>query len=154
MDFVSGGESKARMRTTISGSATVADAIAFARAFSAEVALPPDPAARLCIIVEELVANACEHGGASCGPIDLSLALEGDTIGFVMSDRGPAFDLSAVSVTLPKPERGGGVGLELVRAWTTRLRYRVSEAGNRLELIIPLERQGSQAVRSEQGEPE
>jgi hypothetical protein len=36
------------------------------------------------------------------------------------------------------PDRGGGAGIGLVRAWAQFVDYRITEQGNRLELLLPL----------------
>ena len=114
-------------------------AIDAAGAFAETAELSPGMAARLTITVEELVANALEHGGA--GKVALELADHADRIALSMADNGIAFDpREAISAELPDPETGGGVGLSLVKAWSRIESYARDGGSNRLELSLPKER--------------
>ncbi|WP_156679587.1 ATP-binding protein [Sphingomonas profundi] len=115
-----------------------ATALAVARRFAEQAALPRDPRERLAIVVEELILNIVEHGAADGGAIDLMLAREGDEIRLVIEDAGIFFDPRDVEPPATLPQRGGGVGLALVRAWTRIDRYARANGRNRLELAIPL----------------
>lgn len=107
--------------------------------FAEVVSLSPGMAARLTITVEELVANALEHGGA--GDITLELADHPDRIDLILLDNGVAFDpRKASAADLPDPETGGGVGLSLVKAWSRIESYAREGGSNRLELSLPKER--------------
>jgi len=114
-------------------------AIDAAGAFTEMAGLSPGMAARLTITVEELVANALEHGGA--GQVALELADHLDCIALTLLDNGIAFDpREAASPDLPDPETGGGVGLSLVKAWSRIERYTRDGGNNRLDLTLPKER--------------
>ena len=114
-------------------------AIDAAGAFADLAGLSPGMAARLTITVEELVANALEHGGAD--EIALELADHADRIALSMADNGIAFDPRAdISAELPDPETGGGVGLSLVKAWSRIESYAREDGSNRLDLSLPKER--------------
>lgn len=107
--------------------------------FAEDVGLSPGMAARLTITVEELVANALEHGGA--GEITLELADHADRIDLILLDNGLTFDpREASAADLPNPETGGGVGLALVKAWSRIDSYAREGGSNRLELSLPKER--------------
>lgn len=107
--------------------------------FAEVVGLSPGMAARLTITVEELVANALEHGGA--GEITLELADRPDCIDLILLDNGVVFDpREASAADLPDPDTGGGVGLSLVKAWSRIDSYAREGGNNRLELSLPKER--------------
>lgn len=119
--------------------AVVMAAIDAAGAFAETAGLSPGMAARLTITVEELVANALEHGGA--GEITLELADHADRIALTLADSGIAFDPRAtIADDLPDPETGGGVGLALVKAWSRIESYTREDQRNRVELSLPKER--------------
>ncbi len=138
------GESKTlRVAHNFGGPDAVADAVAAAHAFAAATALGEDTSVRLAIIVEELVANVFEHGELADGElVELTLTRLGQEVSLIMEDRGLAFDPRALPQSDSVPERGGGAGLGLVNAWTRILSYESADAGNRLELIIPLDGEG------------
>ena len=56
----------------------------------------------------------------------------------VVVDPGNPFDPSDMSRTIERTERGGAAGIDIVRAWAQFVSYDVTEAGNRLELLLPL----------------
>ena len=119
--------------------AVVMAAIDAAGAFAETAELSPGMAARLTITVEELVANALEHGGA--GDVTLELADHADRIALNLTDTGIAFDpREAIAHDLPDPDTGGGVGLSLVKAWSRIDGYSREAGRNRLELSLPKER--------------
>lgn len=98
-------------------------------------ALPEGQAARLVIIVEELVTNLVEHGGvAPDSLIELVLSREDGTIGIALSDSGVAYDPRSDDPDAPIPERGGGAGIDLVKAWAEIVDYRSQGGRNRLLL--------------------
>lgn len=106
-----------------------------AQSFALERGLELDHAARLSIIVEELVFNLVEHGGVGGeGLIELVLSHEDGAVAITLSDGGVAFDLRNAASDEAVPDRGGGAGIDLVRAWAEIVDY-ASEAGrNRLLL--------------------
>lgn len=107
--------------------------------FAEAADLSPGMAARLTITVEELVANAIEHGGA--GEITLGLSDHPDRIDLILHDNGLEFDPREAPVPdLPDPETGGGVGLSLVKAWSQIEDYARDGDRNRLALSLPKER--------------
>jgi len=104
-----------------------------ARRFAADRCLVPAQAARLAILVEELVSNAREHGGvAEDEQIDLTLADEPEGIVVVLTDPGRPHDPRSHIADDGVPERGGGAGLDLVRQWTDILDYRRIAGRNEL----------------------
>lgn len=135
------GESKSlRVAHNFGGPTAIEDAVAAAHRFARAAALDGAVTARLAIIVEELIANVIEHGEPGPGDlVELTLARLGGEVSLILEDRGQAFDPRLRQRPDALPERGGGAGLALVNAWTRILSYESAEAGNRLELIIPLE---------------
>lgn len=114
------------------------EAIKAARAFGGSCRLAEEDLARLCIIVEELVANLYDHGGLTDrDEVELSLVAEQAQIRVTIVDCGMPFD-PRMAPSFVQPERGGGAGLALVRAWAESMSYEVTGAGNRLELLMPL----------------
>lgn len=101
--------------------------------------LAPADHSRLAIMIEELLANLFEHGRT--GPdsmIVLRLLRHPDHVQVVLEDGGLAFDPATADSTAPIPERGGGAGLALVRAWAQQLSYSAEPELNRLELRYSL----------------
>lgn len=111
-----------------------------ARLFAIDARLETGGAARLAIIVEELVANLVDHGGA--GPADaIELSLSRDSAGpvtLILIDGGTPFDPRDAATDDAIPDRGGGAGLNLVRAWASIVDYRSQGGRNRTEVSIPL----------------
>lgn len=106
-----------------------------AQAFSEECGLESGHGARLAIIVEELVYNLVEHGGiGDDGLIELVLTHERGVVGIALSDSGVAFDLRDAGSERETPERGGGAGIDLVRAWAEIVDYGSVAGRNRLLL--------------------
>ena len=87
-------------------------------------------------IVEELLTNVLCHGSGGrdvAFRIELTLGSEG--LLFALEDDGDPFDpRSAPEVQMPNAERGGGVALALVRAWTEVVSYDSVAGRNRLVL--------------------
>jgi len=122
------------------GQAAIHAATEAARAFAAGESLARDDAAHLCIVIEELVTNLLDHGGV--GPdqdIELALRHDAGSIAIILTDPGTPFDpRTAILPDGPNAERGGGAGLDLVRAWTQIVRYASRDGRNRLELVLPI----------------
>lgn len=116
----------------------VRKALESARDFAGRVACGGDTEARLCIIVEELVANLIEHGNAPPeSEIMLELAAIGSDIGLTLSDEAVPFDIRAAEIpaNIP-PERGGGAGISLVLSWARVIDYVRVDGRNVLTLVI------------------
>lgn len=106
-----------------------------ARAFGIDRALKVDHAARLSIIVEELVYNLVEHGQVGAdGMIELVLTHENDVVGIALSDPGIAFDMRDAESGQDVPDQGGGAGIDIVRAWAEVVDYASDAGRNRLLL--------------------
>ena len=114
----------------------IAELIAATSEFAAEASLAPGEHERLAIIVEELASNAARHGsGARRMTVDLAAGKA--AIEIVAEDDGTYFDpTSRKPFTGPDPVTGGGVGLELVRAWCEPLSYARAGGTNRLTMRL------------------
>lgn len=118
----------------------VAHALRVARSFSDARDLPSTAADRLAVVVEEWVANVVEHGAAHPDSrIILRMTHRSDHVRLTVSDAGRPFDPREAVFAGPNAERGGGAGLELIRAWSRIVDYRRRAGRNRLVLVIPLD---------------
>ncbi len=128
-----------REEMTVAGATMLGDAIAGARSFASSHGLGPRDRARLCIIVEEIVANLIEHGGHDpAEPVRIRIERRGDDISLTIEDRGAPFDPRQLPGDRRIPDRGGGAGLRLVKSWSTITGYEHSAGANRLSLSLPL----------------
>jgi anti-sigma regulatory factor (Ser/Thr protein kinase) len=129
-------DSKSAMATVLcKGADAVHRMTEAARSFGIVRALKIDHAARLSIIVEELVSNLVEHGEVGEGDmIELVLTHEDGAVGIALSDTGIAFDPRTAESEKDIPERGGGAGIDLVRAWAEIVDYASDKGRNRLLL--------------------
>ena len=136
-----GGESKTlRVAHNLQGPQAAVQAIKAAEAFATAAGLREGLAARLAIIVEELVLNVYEHGGVSDDAcVELVLARRGSELSLVLEDPGRHFDPRNAAPPGETPERGGGAGLALVRAWGRVLAYDATGGVNRLELLMSID---------------
>ncbi len=113
-------------------------ALALVDDFVARLGFPPATHAKLAIVVEELVLNAIEHGCPGPGTeIGVALSAEPGGIGIAISDCGGHFDPREALPVETVPDRGGGAGLALVRAWAVIRDYARIDGVNRLDLLIP-----------------
>jgi anti-sigma regulatory factor (Ser/Thr protein kinase) len=128
-----------RMTCQLHGSKAVSQAADAARVFGEAQWLTEDELARLCIIIEELITNLYDHGGLrEIDTVELSLHSERDDIRIIIADSGKPFDPRSAPTKRQRPERGGGVGIDIVRSWAQIVAYDVTPEGNRLELLLPL----------------
>jgi anti-sigma regulatory factor (Ser/Thr protein kinase) len=107
-----------------------------ARLFADAADLSANDAARLCIIVEEIVTNIFEHGGSPFA--EVSLELDRDCVHIALVDAGKSFDPRSRPMEPATTGVGGGAGLALVRGWAKVLGYDSAAGRNRLELLMPL----------------
>ena len=115
------------------------DAASATRTFAAANGISGDDLSRLCVVVEEWVANLYEHGGV--GPhetVEIALAADPKGVRIVIVDPGRAFDPRRSKPGGGLPERGGGAGIDIIRKWASHIDYRVVDGRNRLDLLIPL----------------
>ena len=120
------------------GPESVHRAVALAQLFSTSNALSAPQAARLAILVEEAVTNLYDHAAPGRGFSGrLELQSDADALHVTLSDSGAGFDpRDAAAAEAPNAERGGGVGLALIRAWADIVDYRRDGEMNRLELRL------------------
>lgn len=108
-----------------------------AQAFSEQCSLEPGHSARLAIIIEELVFNLVDHGQiGEDGVIELALTYDDGVVGIALSDSGVTFDLREAEAEEAIPERGGGAGIDLVRAWAEIVNY--EQDGGRNKLLLKM----------------
>jgi len=118
--------------------AGVVRAIRAARAFAAACALGETATDRLCVVVEEWLSNVVEHGEPAPGSrLMMHIARGAAGLTLTLTDAGQPFDPRATpAFEGPNPDRGGGAGLELVRAWAQIADYRHSRGRNRVVLVV------------------
>ena len=117
----------------------IVDAVDAARAFGESQWLGDDEQARLCVVVEELVANLFDHGGLTGqDEVVLEFAVDPDGIRVSIADSGAPFDPWSAPRKSDAIERGGGVGIDIVRAWAQFIGYGPTPDGNRLEFLLPV----------------
>lgn len=106
--------------------------------FAAEESVHDELAARLAIVVEELVANILRHGAPHASVfIDGKMERVPNGIHLTLIDDGVHFNPKLALVDRsPNPETGGGSGIPLVRAWADNLDYRCEGGLNWLELYL------------------
>ena len=121
------------------GPHAIGQAVDAARAFGEAQRLANEDLARLCIVVEELVANLYDHGGITeQDEVQLAFARHPQGIRVSIIDPGVPFDPWSAPQTAESMKRRGGAGTSLVRAWADLVSYRSSSDGNHLELLLPL----------------
>ena len=119
--------------------AAPAAALATARTFAGRARIAAADAARLAIVVEELVCNVVEHGEPRAGSaIALTIARDGAMLRLTISDEGAPFDPGRAVAPAATPDRGGGAGLAIVLRWTRIERYERVLGVNSLVLELPL----------------
>jgi len=129
-----------QLHCTVNGTGAVGDATRAARAFGAGQGISDSDVSRLCVVIEELVANLYEHGGVARGDrVDLSLSCAPGGIRILLGDPGRPFDPRTARSSKPRPTRGGGAGVSIVKAWTRFVDYTAQPGANRLELLMPIQ---------------
>jgi serine/threonine-protein kinase RsbW len=131
------------MRVTVRTSADepgVVRAIRAARAFAAECALGETATDRLCVVVDEWLSNVVEHGEPPPGSrLVARLVRDAARLTLTFTDAGQPFDPRATpAFEGPNAARGGGAGLELVRAWAQIADYHHRRGRNRVVLEMAL----------------
>jgi anti-sigma regulatory factor (Ser/Thr protein kinase) len=112
---------------------SIARALAFAWLFAERAALSAEATDRLAVVVEEWLINVVEHGEApTTSRIVVRLERLADIVRIIVSDAGRPFDPRTAAFDGPNLERGGGVGLELIRAWSRIADYRRRAGRNRV----------------------
>ena len=123
----------------LSGAGAIVQAAEAARSFAQSQWLNDDELARLCVVVEELVANLYDHGGLTKKDVvTLDFSVETEGVRVSIQDPGNPFDPWAAPRQAAPAERGGNVGIDIVRAWASYISYAPSPDGNRLEFLLPV----------------
>ncbi|WP_246503803.1 ATP-binding protein [Plastoroseomonas arctica] len=100
-----------------------------------EAGVPGIVASRAVVVLEEVVLNACRHGGATEVEIEVLVEDRGCTV--IFEDAGKAFDPLSGQFAETAPasmDDVGGRGLLLIRRSATRSTYARVEERNRLVL--------------------
>ena len=127
---------------SLTGERAIGQAVDAARGFGSAQGMANDDLARLCIVVEELIANLYEHGGVTeRDDVQLTLCRDPNGIRISIVDPGMPFDSWSTPATVESESRGAKAGIRLVQAWAELVNYRSSSQGNRLELLLPVRRQ-------------
>jgi serine/threonine-protein kinase RsbW len=120
------------------GNEAIREALTRAESYCEQAKCGENARAKLAIIVEEIVANIVEHGNCPAQTqIELSFARVAGEIVVTFVDEGERFDprTSDAPGDLP-PDRGGGAGIALVKAWTSALDWDYKDGRNHLRLVI------------------
>lgn len=119
----------------------MARALELVRAFAGAHALETELVERLAVVVEEWVSNLIEHADLPPGArVGLSLAMGNGVVKVRITDPGAPFDPRLATFEGPNPERGGGAGLALLRAWSRIEGYERRDSRNRLRLALEIHR--------------
>ena len=129
------GTSRLRLR----GPTAIHAAVTAARALGERTGIGEADAARLAILVEELVTNLYDHGGLKPDDMfELEMTSGDGEVGLVLVAPGKEFDPTVGRKRADSSAKGAGAGLKLLRAWSRRTDYRYVDGRNRLELLLPL----------------
>ena len=127
----------------ISGATPVIDAVELTRDFAGAHGISGHDLSRLCVIVEDLIANLYEHGGVEPDEIvEMSLCAEPNHVRMVVTDPGRPFDPRLARKGRRRPSRGGGAGIDIVRRWASDIDYGPKDGRNRLQLLVRLRGEG------------
>lgn len=106
--------------------------------------LPDTEAARLNLMLDELITNTVVHGyqGRADGWVELRLRRDGERLHLQLSDGAPLFDPTARRPRAPMPEDDeiatrpmGGLGVDFVRRLVQQWRHEaLPGGGNRLQM--------------------
>ena len=114
---------------------------AFVATFVSEQGIAADDAARILILLEELLTNLAKYGywdRAEPGVAEIALALNGSQLEIEFIDDGCAFD--PLAMPLPNLDQAleeraiGGLGLHLLRSLADVVRYERSNNKNVIRL--------------------
>lgn len=99
----------------------------------------------LDLVLTEAVTNVIDHAGHADqnGDIELSCFLNDAGIEVAISDDGPPFDPTARAPVVPprslEEAVPGGLGVHLMRRYTTRMDYAREDGRNVLRMTLPVE---------------
>ncbi len=100
---------------------------------------------QLELVLTEAVTNVMDYARRAQGAcrIDLACSVDADEINVEIVDDGPAFDPTARAEAEPprslEEARPGGLGIQLMRRYTSRMEYLRSDGRNALRLTLPNE---------------
>ena len=135
---MAGRESGDPLTLRFAGDLALRDICRSALAACHDLALPPPDAARLSVVVEELVANLFDHAGlGQSDMIELSLSRTRHGVEVGIADSGAPFDPRSACPS-NTPSRGSGAGLDIVRRWAEVRSYVPGPPLNRLHLWVPV----------------
>jgi len=117
----------------------ILSALEAAERFAVREQLAPIAAARLSVVIEELVSNTLRHGaGGGDVTVWFTLTHADGSIRVDLADDAEAFDPTAEKqFDGPDRESGGGVGLALISAWAQEASYAREDGHNRMRLALP-----------------
>jgi anti-sigma regulatory factor (Ser/Thr protein kinase) len=122
----------------LSGPTAIHDATVAARDFAQGADVNEDDAARLAIIVEELVTNLYDHGGLTPkDTFEIRLSARPDDLIFVLMAPGTPFDPRQPAASPAADSRGGGAGLKLLRAWSGQIDHQYVAGRNEVAVVLP-----------------
>ena len=107
--------------------------------FSLSAGLAPIAAARLGVVIEELVSNTLRHGAESRDiTVEFVLSEAAGQVRIELTDNGAPFDPTAErEFDGPDRDSGGGVGLALIRAWAYEASYARESGRNHVRITLP-----------------
>jgi serine/threonine-protein kinase RsbW len=107
--------------------------------FARSANLAPIAAARLSVVVEELVSNTLRHGADGAAiTVEFTLTAADGLIRLCLADDCPPFDPTRErQFDGPDRDSGGGVGLALIRAWAREAAYARESGRNHVRLVLP-----------------
>ena len=128
-----------RVSRRVTGPQAVIDAVEVAREFGTGQWLSDEELARLCILVEEWVANLYDHGSVSLSDV-IEIEFEAEKLGLhvTITDPGTPFDPRHLPIDFVRTDGGAGAGMDLMKAWATVVSYDIGPTGNRLVLLFPV----------------
>ena len=128
--------------TVRADSAAMRQVDAFVQTFVKEQGISADEAARILILLEELLTNLTKYGypdRAEPGQAEVALALDGGRLEIEFIDDGCAFDpFAALPPNLDEPledRQVGGLGLHILRSLTEEARYERRNETNVIRLV-------------------
>ncbi len=128
-----------RVCRRLTGAKALIEAVETAREFGTQQWLSEEELARLCILVEEWVANLYDHGSVSPSDvIEIELDAEKDGLRVAITDPGKPFDPRHLPIDFVRTEGGAGAGIDLMKAWANVVSYDIFPTGNRLVLLFPV----------------
>ena len=113
--------------------------------FASANELPAQAVFRLDLVLTEAITNLMDyaHGPGAEELIHLTGSVQGDHIDIELIDAGPAFDPTTYKpAALPKTleeATPGGLGIHLIKQYTSHLEYRHENELNVLNLQLPIQ---------------